>query len=56
MRSQCTQRLVRAAAAGQVIQLANGDYLIKSKDGLKDRIDGSLGSNNSRDIDATDSS
>jgi hypothetical protein len=51
-----SQRLQRAAAAGRIEQLANGDYLIKSKDLGKDRIDGSLGSNNSRDIDATDSS
>lgn len=49
-------RLIRAAAAGRVVQLPNGDYLIKSKDGLKDRIDGSLGDNNGREIDATDSS
>ena len=49
-------RLVRASSAGQIIQLPDGSYLIKSKDGLKDRIDGSLGSDNSRNIDATDSS
>lgn len=49
-------RLIRAAAAGQIIQLADGSYLIKSKDGLIDRVDGSLGANNSRNIDATDSS
>ena len=49
-------RLIRAAAAGQIVQLTDGSYLIKSKDGLKDRIDGSLGTNNSRDIDAIDSS
>lgn len=51
-----SQRLQRASAAGQIVQLPDGSYLIKSKDGLKDRIDGSLGSNNSRNIDATDSS
>lgn len=51
-----SQLLQRASAAGVLIQLPNGDYLIKSKDGLKDRIDGSLGDNNSRDIDATDTS
>ena len=48
-------RLIRAAAAGEIIQLADGSYLIKSQDGLTDRIDGSLGSNNSRIIDAIDS-
>lgn len=48
-------RLVRASSAGAILQLPNGDYLIKSKDGLQDRIDGSLGANNSRNIDATDS-
>ena len=51
-----SQLLQRAAAAGKIIQLPNGDYLIKSKDLLKDRIDGSLATNNGRDIDATDSS
>lgn len=51
-----TMRLVRAASAGDIIQLPDGSYLIKSKDGLQDRIDGSLGDNNSRIIDATDSS
>jgi hypothetical protein len=51
-----SMRLIRAAAAGQIVQLPDGSYLVKSKDGLKDRIDGSLGANNSRNIDATDSS
>lgn len=53
---QQSQLLQRASAAGKIEQLPNGDYLIKSKDLGKDRIDGSLGDNNSRNIDATDSS
>jgi len=51
-----SQRLQRAAAAGAVEQLADGTYKIKSKDGLKDRIEGDDAANSGRDITGTDSS
>lgn len=47
-------RLMRASSVGAIAQLPDGSYLIKSKDGLTNRVDGSLGSNNSRNIDALD--
>ena len=46
--------LVRALAAGDIVQQSDGSYVIKSKDGLIDRITGQLDSNNGRDITATD--
>ncbi len=49
-------RLIRAAAAGDIVQLADGSYKIKSKDELQDRIEGDDSANAGRDITATDSS
>ena len=46
--------LQRAAAAGQIVQLADGTYKIKSADALKDRIEGDDAANNGRDITGTD--
>ena len=49
-------RLIRAIAAGNVIQQSNGEYVIKSKDGVTDRIEGEKGPNKGRVITNTDSS
>ena len=49
-----TMRLIRAAAAGDVVQQPDGSYVIKSKDGLTDRITGDDAANSGRTISATD--
>lgn len=49
-------RLLRAAAAGSIVQQPDGSYVIKSKDGLKDRIEGDDAANDGRTISTTDSS
>lgn len=51
-----SQRLQRAAAAGSIVQQPDGSYVIKSKDGLKDRIEGDDAANDGRTISTTDSS
>lgn len=47
-------RLIRADAAGDVVQLADGTYKVKSADGLTDRIEGDDAANSGRTISATD--
>lgn len=47
-------RLIRAGAAGDVVQQTNGDYVIKSKDGQTPRISGSPAANNGRTITGVD--
>lgn len=49
-------RLIRAVAAGSIVQQPDGSYVIKSKDGLKDRVEGDDAANEGRTISATDSS
>lgn len=48
-------RLLRANAAGSIAQAVDGTYQIKSKDGLKNRIEGDDAANGGRTITATDS-
>jgi len=47
-------RLARAYAAGDIAQLPDGTYKIKSIDGAKDRIEGDDTANSGRDVTATD--
>jgi hypothetical protein len=47
-------RLLRAAAAGSIVEQPDGTYVIKSKDGLTDRITGDDAANGGRTISVTD--
>lgn len=49
-----TLRILRAAAAGSIIEQADGSYVIRSADGLTDRITGDDAANGGRTISATD--
>jgi hypothetical protein len=49
-------RIITAMAAGDIEQQPDGSYIIKSLDGLKDRISGELASNNGRTINSRDTS
>jgi hypothetical protein len=49
-------KLLRAAAAGTVVQQPDGSYVIKSADGTINRITGDDSANSGRDISAVDSS
>ena len=46
--------LLRAAAAGTIVEQPDGSYVIKSADGAKDRITGDDAANGGRTISATD--
>lgn len=47
-------RLLRAAAAGRIAQALDGTYIIYGANDTTQRIEGSPGANNGREIDATD--
>lgn len=49
-----TLRILRAAAAGSIVEQTNGSYVIKSRDGVTDRITGDDAPNGGRTISATD--
>lgn len=49
-----TLRLLRAAAAGSIVEQTDGSYVIRSADGLTDRITGDDAANGGRTISATD--
>ncbi len=47
-------RIMRAAAAGTIVEQTDGSYVIRSRDGLTDRITGDDAANGGRSISATD--
>ena len=47
-------RLIRADAAGTIVEQTDGNYVIKSRDGVTDRITGDDAPNGGRTISATD--
>lgn len=49
-----TLRILRAAAAGSIVEQTDGSYVIKSRDGVTDRITGDDAANGGRTISATD--